>query len=49
MKPSVVILVLAIVLLALGAFLVVGLTEHDNTDQLEQNQHTQAPSSSSAQ
>jgi hypothetical protein len=49
MKPSFVILVLAVVLIALGAFLVIGMTEHDKTDQLEQNQPTQAPSSSSAQ
>ena len=47
MKPSVVILILAIILLALGAFLLIGVVQGDNTDQLEQNQPTQAPSSAS--
>jgi hypothetical protein len=49
MKPTFVILVLAVILVALGAFLIIGMSEHDKTDQLEQNQPTQAPSSSSAQ
>ena len=49
MKPSVVILVLAIAAVALGTFLVIGLVQGDNTDQLEQNQPTQTPSPSSTQ
>jgi hypothetical protein len=45
MKRSVVLLVLTIAVLALGAFLLIGLLQGDETDQLEQNQPTQAPSS----
>lgn len=47
MKPSVLVLMLVVVLLALGAFLLIGVTKHDDTDQLEQNQPTQTPSSTS--
>lgn len=46
MKPSVLILLLAIAAFALGAFLIIGLVEDDQTDQLEQNQPTQIPSPS---
>ena len=35
------------ILLALGAFLLIGVVQGDNTDQLEQNPPTQAPSSAS--
>lgn len=49
MKPSFVIIVLAVLVAALGAFLLIGLIEGDDTDQLEQNQPTQSPSSSSTQ
>ncbi len=45
MKPSVVLLLLGIAALALGAFLVIGLVQGDQSDQLEQNQPTQSPSS----
>jgi hypothetical protein len=45
MKRSVVLLVLTVAALALAAFLVIGLLQGDETDQLEQNQPTQAPSS----
>jgi hypothetical protein len=48
MKRSVVILVLAIAAVALGAFLVIGLVQGDDTDQLEQNQPTVEPSSSTS-
>jgi hypothetical protein len=46
MKRSVVLLVLAIAAIALGAFLLIGLLQGDESDQLEQNQPTQTPSSS---
>jgi hypothetical protein len=46
-KRSVVILVLAVVAVGLGAFLVIGLVQGDDTDQLERNQPTQSPSSPS--
>lgn len=50
MKPSVILtLVLAVIVLALGAFLLIGVVKGDNTDQLEQNQPTQTPSPSSTQ
>jgi hypothetical protein len=46
MKRSVVILVLAIAALGLGAFLLIGTLQGDDTDQLEQNQPTISPSGS---
>jgi hypothetical protein len=48
-KRSVVLLVLTIALLALGTFVLIGLLQGDETDQLEQNQPTQTPAPSSTQ
>lgn len=48
MKPKVLFLVLAIAAFALGAFLLIGLLKGDDTDQLEQNQPTEVPSSTNA-
>ena len=46
-KRSVVLLVLTIALLALGSFVLIGLIQGDDTDQLEQNQPTETPAPSS--
>jgi outer membrane murein-binding lipoprotein Lpp len=49
MKPSVLVLILVIAAVALGTFLIIGITENDETDQLEQNQPTQTPTPSGRQ